>query len=868
LSKRKAHAYRPLNPKTKVWLAVGAVAVAGAGTVAVAAASPSSGSAGQAHRRPASTRVVALRSTGGGKLGAELDKTGTFSAVQVTWSGKNPKIKGTVQVRTHASGAWSGWKTLGADEVSDDPAAARGTAARAGSETLWSGPSDGVQARVTAEDGSTSTLPKAMKLLLIDPGTAPATTTARTANAAMAPADDPSPAPSASASPGADCDPVPDPGPVKPSTVAAPPIITRAQWGADENLECPSAYAPNGIQAIVVHHTGEEDGNNYTCADSAARVRGIQQEHMVGNGWNDIGYNFLVDKCGQIFEGRAGGVGQPVIGAHDFAFNTGTVGIAWIGNSMDTHPTRAALDAIARIAAWKLGQYGLDPQSSVTLTSGASDDGSGTRYQQGQSVTLPRIFGHTDTYYTACPGTNLYAKLGLIRSLAGSPGVSHALATSDYNRDGVNDLVAGLPKASSGAGEVVALPGGSSGPVASQKRVISQASSGVPGTSEAGDGFGSDTAYGDVNGDGSADLVIGAPGEDDTTGHTDSGAVTVLYGPGLTSGTSYTTASATRASGEKLGAAVASGDFNGDGDADVFAVAPGKPGRWWAFDGKSGAATSGYLASSAYTAAVSYPDAAAGDFNRDGYADVAINYRDPSGLSHVVALKGGATGLKRVGQIAAKGGRSIASGDINGDGYADVVIGQPDSSESGTGVAGGAVTAVYGSSTGLTSTGATKVYQGTSGVPGTAESGDLMGSSVAVGDYDLDGYADVLTGLPGEDITRSSVNRVDAGSALLLRGGSGGLTGTGSLSYSQDTSGITGSTESGDKFGSAVTLADLSGWARSDLAIGAAGEDSSDGTVLQLDSGSSGVSTTTGVYYSRSVLATPAAVALGGVLTP
>jgi hypothetical protein len=178
------------------------------------------------------------------------------------------------------------------------------------------------------------------------------------------------------------------------------------------------------------------------------------------------------------------------------------------------------------------------------------------------------------------------------------------------------------------------------------------------------------------------------------------------------------------------------------------------------------------------------------------------------------------------------------------------------------------VTAVHGSAGGLTSTGTTTVYQDTSGVPGSAESGDLMGASVAVGDSNLDGYADVLTGLPGEDITRDGTNRSNAGSALLIRGSSSGLTGTGALSFSQDTSGIAGATETSDQFGSAVTLADLSGWARADLAIGAAGEDSSDGTVLQLDSGSSGVSTTTGVYYSRSSLGTPAAVRLGGVLTP
>ncbi|WP_419997360.1 FG-GAP-like repeat-containing protein [Streptomyces boninensis] len=815
-----------------VWLALAAALASGAGVTAYAAGDADDTGAAAKAERPADTHSVPLSDAG---IVAKRD-TAPFSSVSLTWQRSDADLHGTAQIRTRsaASGDWSGWRSLGdKTEAGAEGREAAEARLRGSTELTWTGAADGVEARIVGADGSTAEqLPAGLTLELIDPGTKAAT------EAQAAPDCNPPTSP---------LDPAPD------SPVAAPNVISRAAWGANNNLECPPSYGTE-VKAVVVHHTATT--NSYSCAGSAAQVRAIQQAHFA-NGWNDIGYNFLVDKCGRIFEGRGGGTTQPVVGAHDVGFNTDTVGIAYIGDTTTAKPSRAVHDAIARIAAWRLGQFGYDPESSVKLTSGASDPGS--KYQEGQSVTLPRIFRHQDTFKTECPGAKLAPQIGLIRSLAGAPGAGHALATSDVSGDGRGDLLAGVPRAGSGAGAVAVVPGGDSGPVAGSRKTITQASAGVPGASEAGDAWGTSPVWADVNGDGKADLITGAPGEDGATAETaDTGAVTVLYGPGLTSGAGY----GDHPGGAKAGSAVAAGDFNADGKADLFTAGTGQGGLWWTRDSAAGAVKSGKLTGAA--GALSYAAATSGDFNRDGYADVAVNYRDQAGKGKAAWFKGSAAGLGSPVALATPGGRSLASGDLNGDGYGDLVIGQPYTAESGA-HAGGQVTVVYGSSAGLGSK-VTKLHQASTSVPGTAEAGDAMGASVAVGDVNLDGYADVLTGTPGEDITRSG-NRSNAGAAILLRGASAGLTGSGSQAFSQDTSGIPGVTETDDRVGSAATLTDFSGWARTDLAIGAEGEDAYNGTVLQLDSGSGGVSTA-GVYYGRTELGTAAGARVGAVLAP
>ncbi|WP_236242515.1 peptidoglycan recognition protein [Streptomyces sp. CC228A] len=185
-----------------------------------------------------------------------------------------------------------------------------------------------------------------------------------------------------------------------------PVIVARAAWRAETVTTAPAArYAP-AVKAAVIHHTSTPNG--YDCASVPRLLRGLYAGHAFGRHWDDIGYNFLVDACGTIYEGRAGGVDRPVVGAHTKGFNEGTVGIAAIGTFTEgaTVP-EPMLDAIARLVAWKLDPWGPDPRGTVALVS-TNDE---SRYPRGTTARLPVVGGHTDGYQTRCPGAALYARL-------------------------------------------------------------------------------------------------------------------------------------------------------------------------------------------------------------------------------------------------------------------------------------------------------------------------------------------------------------------------------------------------------------------------------------------------------------------------
>jgi hypothetical protein len=193
-----------------------------------------------------------------------------------------------------------------------------------------------------------------------------------------------------------------------------PAIIGRDAWGASK---CPPRATPSygEVKFAFVHHTVTT--NDYQPGDSAAMVLGICLYHRNSNGWNDIGYNFLVDKSGQIFEGRAGGVDAPVVGAQAQGYNSQSTGVSNLGTFSTTGQTEPALQALSRLLAWKLAVSGVPSTGSVTVTSGG---GSSNRYPAGTPVTLPRIAGHRDADATACPGDGLYAQLPRLREMVAS----------------------------------------------------------------------------------------------------------------------------------------------------------------------------------------------------------------------------------------------------------------------------------------------------------------------------------------------------------------------------------------------------------------------------------------------------------------
>ncbi|MFF7633761.1 peptidoglycan recognition protein [Kitasatospora sp. NPDC008050] len=340
------------------------------------------------------------RTRGALTRGLDAPSTAGFALLGVSWDDPTATLRGTVEVRTRpASGggrqaAWSAWRPLSADtedSTGQGLEARRGPHARGATAPLWVGPSDGVQVRVHGA----AELPQGLRVDLVDPGTRTAVPRAEL------PAEAASPQPADSHRLHAAAHTAPRPG-----------IVTRSGWGADESLR-ESGYVYTGtVKVVFVHHT--DTGNDYGCADSPSVIRSIYQYHVVTNGWRDIGYNFLVDRCGTIYEGRAGGVARSVLGAHTLGFNTDSSGVAALGTYTSDSPPQAQVDGITKIAAWKLGLGSRDAAGTATLTS-ASD---GSRYPQGTSHTFYAISGHRDAFATDCPGDTLYARLGDIRSRA------------------------------------------------------------------------------------------------------------------------------------------------------------------------------------------------------------------------------------------------------------------------------------------------------------------------------------------------------------------------------------------------------------------------------------------------------------------
>ena len=266
--------------------------------------------------------------------------TDDFRLVGLSWQHSTALRGLTAQVRVRTDGVWTDWQ----DEQSTDSGADRTSTEgvheqRDATEPLWVNHADAVEARVVSVDGAA---PTDIRVDLIDPGTSTADATLPHTSTATN---------------------------VAHAATTQPTFITRAMWGADESLRttaCPSGPESTGAaQVAFVHHTATT--NSYAPGDSAAIVRSIYAYHVLSNGWCDVGYNFLVDQYGQVFEGRFGGVDKAILGAHTGGFNTNSFGVAMIGTYNTVAPPAALTTALAQLIAWKLSLSYANPVGQATL---------------------------------------------------------------------------------------------------------------------------------------------------------------------------------------------------------------------------------------------------------------------------------------------------------------------------------------------------------------------------------------------------------------------------------------------------------------------------------------------------------------------
>lgn len=300
-----------------------------------------------------------------------------FAMVGVTWDPGTATPGTTVSVRARTGGTWGGWTPLDVDPT-EGPAPSEDSVARAGTAPAWVGPASGVEVAVYSRSG---VAPGHLSVNAIDPGTSTYDSTVARSNSAT----------KTSAKAGA--------GPRAGTFPSMPTVITRHQWGADPSLgdNCWKPRVGNTFSMVFVHHTA--GSNNYSRSESAAVVRGIYAYHTQSLGWCDIGYNFLIDRYGKIYEGRRGGIRMPVRGAHTGDYNLNTTGISLMGEFTKAKPTRAMKYSLVQLVAWRMGT--------------AYHSGYGRPRVNGK--VFSRISGHRDAMSTTCPGQQVYEWLPTLR---------------------------------------------------------------------------------------------------------------------------------------------------------------------------------------------------------------------------------------------------------------------------------------------------------------------------------------------------------------------------------------------------------------------------------------------------------------------
>ena len=326
---------------------------------------------------------AAIRTQGGGeaqerRVVKEFTNDREFSIVGLTWSGDRDIAAFVRSQRT--DGSWSEWFDM-------DQVAAQAGGEKSGTEPIFVGRTKRIQVSTGNVDllengrtvSSAPTTAKDLEAVFLDGGTG-------TADGGIQPVADS-------------------------YTWGMPKVVTRAQWGAGRSS---APYYSEPTTAATVHHTA--GSNNYSEAEAPGIVRGIWNYHANQLGWGDIGYHALVDKYGNIYEGRAGGMDRGPQGAHVGSFNQNTWGVSMLGNYQQAEPTPAALRAMGEIIGWKAAQAGFDPTGYSYHV--AEGNFRGSKYAAGQGAMFSNINAHRDFHYNTCPGDNLYSKLPMIRAAA------------------------------------------------------------------------------------------------------------------------------------------------------------------------------------------------------------------------------------------------------------------------------------------------------------------------------------------------------------------------------------------------------------------------------------------------------------------
>ena len=348
-----------------------------------------------------------------------------FTVLGVSWRDTADLTDPVIRYRVRQADVWSDWEAVGASDIAPDTGSRDDRGSRRGAtDAIVALDADGLQIWAEAATGTISGL----KAVLIDPGTDPAGAAATTQgsstggdavirNAAVLPA----------------------------APAAGPAIVTRAAWGADESLRtCNADLAPTTL-AAAVHHTAST--NAYNPEDVPGLHRGFLAYHTRpeadgGRGWCDIGYNFLVDKFGRVFEGRAGSITKAVVGVHT---GGSTAAPSASRRSATTapppRPRSALLESLSQVIAWKFKTFRILGGSTVTMVSG----GGAIQYPEGTVVTFPTVYSHRDAQdTTACPGQNLFDQMPYLRSRVADLANAEVYASPIWSLDSFGSNSSGI----------------------------------------------------------------------------------------------------------------------------------------------------------------------------------------------------------------------------------------------------------------------------------------------------------------------------------------------------------------------------------------------------------------------------------------